>query len=78
MEYTFDDGTKFFFDGRCMNGAAGIYSSYVHGTKGIGVASGRTTVGTPSAIYKGQNTVGETRSGNHRQQPIPTKTNGTS
>src|SRR4030095_13352225 len=33
VEYTFGDGSKFLFDGRCMTGAAGIYSSYVHGTK---------------------------------------------
>lgn len=54
VEYTFKDGTKFFFDGRCMNGAEGIYSSYVHGTKGSGVVSRANDVGTPSAIYKGQ------------------------
>ena len=55
VEYTFADGSKFFFDGRCMTGAAGIYSSYVHGTKGIAVASAANDCGTPSAIYKGQN-----------------------
>ena len=55
VEYTFGDGSKFFFDGRCMTGAAGIYSSYVHGTKGIAVASAANDCGTPSAIYKGQN-----------------------
>ena len=55
VEYTFADGSKFFFDGRCMTGAAGIYSSYVHGTKGIGIASAANDCGTPSAIYKGQN-----------------------
>ncbi len=55
VEYTFADGTKFFFDGRCMNGAAGIYSSYIHGTKGIAVASAANDCGTPSSIYRGQN-----------------------
>ena len=55
VEYTFADGSKFFFDGRCMTGAAGIYSSYVHGTKGIAVASAANDCGAPSAIYKGQN-----------------------
>src|SRR5436309_3002930 len=39
VEYTFADGGKLLFDGRCMEGAAGIYSSYVHGSKGIAVAS---------------------------------------
>jgi len=55
VEYTFQDGSKFFFDGRCMNGAAGIYSSYVHGTKGLGIASAANDCGAPSSIYKGQN-----------------------
>ncbi len=55
VEYTFADGSKFLFDGRCMNGCAGMYSSYVHGTKGIAIASRANDCGTPSAIYKGQN-----------------------
>ena len=55
VEYTFADGSKYFFDGRCMNGAAGIYSSHVHGTKGVAIASAANDCGTPSAIYKGQN-----------------------
>jgi predicted dehydrogenase len=54
VEYTFADGSKFYFDGRCMNGTAGIYSSYVHGTKGMGIASRANDCGGPSAIYKGQ------------------------
>jgi predicted dehydrogenase len=54
VEYTFADGTKMYFDGRCMNGAAGIYSSYVHGTKGMAVAARANDCGGPSAIYKGQ------------------------
>lgn len=55
VEYTFKDGSKFFFDGRCMDGAAGIYSSYVHGTKGIGVVARNGDFGGPQAIFKGQN-----------------------
>lgn len=55
VEYTYADGTKFFFDGRCVNGAHGIYSSYVHGTKGIGIAARAGDFGGPSATYKGQN-----------------------
>lgn len=55
VEYTFQDGSKFFFDGRCMNNTAGIYSSYVHGTKGLAIASRANDCGGPSAIYKGQN-----------------------
>ncbi len=54
VEYTFADGSKFFFDGRCMTGAKGIYSSYIHGTKGYAIASRANDCGGPSAIYKGQ------------------------
>ena len=54
VEYTFADGGKFFFDGRCMTGAAGIYSSYVHGTKGMAVVSSANDCGTPSTMYRGQ------------------------
>jgi len=55
VEYTFPDGSKFFFDGRCVNGAFGKYSSYLHGTKGIAIASRANDCGGPSAIYKGHN-----------------------
>jgi predicted dehydrogenase len=55
VEYTFGDGSKFLFDGRCMDGAEGMYSSYLHGTKGIAIASRANDCGGPSAIYKGQN-----------------------
>jgi predicted dehydrogenase len=53
VEYTFADGTKLFFDGRCMHGAENMYSSYVHGSKGLAVASRDRDCGAPSAIYKG-------------------------
>lgn len=55
VEYTFGDGSKFFFEGRCMEGAAGIYSSYVHGTKGLGVVARAGDFGGPQALYKGHN-----------------------
>ena len=54
VEYTFEDGSKYFFDGRCVTGAAGIYSSHVHGTKGVAIVSAANDCGTPSSIYKGQ------------------------
>ncbi len=54
VEYTFADGTKFFFDGRCMDGAQGIYSSYVHGTKGMAIADPGGDFGAPTSIFKGQ------------------------
>jgi predicted dehydrogenase len=59
VEYTFEDGSKFYYDGRCMDGTAGFYSSAVHGTKGIGIASHAFDCSGPSAIYNGQNAVPE-------------------
>lgn len=59
VEYTYPDGTKFYFDGRCVEGAHGIYSSYLHGTKGVAIASRANDCGGPSAIYKGHNMVDE-------------------
>ncbi len=55
VEYTFADGSKFNFDGRHMIGTLGIYSSYVHGTKGVAVAANHNDYNGPAAIYKGQN-----------------------
>jgi predicted dehydrogenase len=55
VEYTYPDGTKMFFDGRCQNGTLGMFSSYIHGTKGTAIASRAGDCGGPSAIYKGQN-----------------------
>jgi predicted dehydrogenase len=54
VEYTFKDGSKFYFDGRCMDGADTIYHSCVHGTKGLAIASKVNDCGAPSSIYKGQ------------------------
>ena len=54
IEYTFEDGAKLFFDGRCIQGAQSIYSSYVHGSKGLAIASRNGDCGGPSATYKGQ------------------------
>ena len=57
VEYTFNDGAKMFFDGRCMNGCADIYNSYIHGSKGSAVGSSGGDCGGPSAIFKGQSPV---------------------
>ncbi|MGQ9589555.1 MAG: Gfo/Idh/MocA family protein [Planctomycetota bacterium] len=54
VEYTFADGTKFYFDGRCMEGCTDIYSSAIHGTKGMAIASSGGDCGLPSRIYKSQ------------------------
>ena len=61
VEYTFDDGSKMFFDGRCQQGAQSIYASYVHGSKGLGIASASGDCGAPSSIFKGQSPVKENR-----------------
>ena len=53
VEYTFGDGTKLLFDGRCIEGAVPMYSSFIHGTKGCAVASRSGDCGRPSSTYKG-------------------------
>jgi len=59
IEYTFADGTKMFFDGRHVNGAEGIYSSYLHGTKGSAIAARANDCGGPAAIFKNQTMTGK-------------------
>jgi predicted dehydrogenase len=54
VEYTFDDGAKLFFDGRCIEGCDTNYASYAHGTKGVAVVSANGDCGLPSRIYRGQ------------------------
>lgn len=54
VEYTFADGAKLYMDGRCMQGAWPHYSSYVHGSKGMAIASKSGDCGLPSTIYKAQ------------------------
>ena len=62
VEYTFADGSKFIFEGRCMVGTEPRYYSYVHGSKGIAVAATDGDYGSkPSAIYTGQNPVRDKR-----------------
>jgi predicted dehydrogenase len=55
VEYTYADGSKFFFDGRCMSGCIDNFSSYLHGSKGSAIVSRTGDIGIPSGIYKGQN-----------------------
>jgi predicted dehydrogenase len=54
VEYTYADGTKFNFDGRCMTGCDQFYASYLHGTKGSAIASRAGDCGQPSAIFSTQ------------------------
>jgi predicted dehydrogenase len=55
VEYTYADGSKFYFDGRCMTGCQQIYSSYLHGSKGMAIVSKSGDCGQPSSTYKSQN-----------------------
>jgi predicted dehydrogenase len=66
IEYTYGDGTKFFFDGRCMNGCEQYYASYLHGSKGTAIGSKSGDCGLPSSIHNGldptrENVVWESR-----------------
>jgi predicted dehydrogenase len=54
IEYTWADGAKMFFDGRTMTGTQSLYSSYVHGTKGVAIASKSSDCGIPSSTHTGQ------------------------
>ncbi|MBI3877315.1 MAG: Gfo/Idh/MocA family oxidoreductase [Verrucomicrobia bacterium] len=54
VEYTFEDGTKLYMDGRCMIGATPMYHSFVHGTKGMAVAAKSGDCNGPSSTFKGQ------------------------
>jgi predicted dehydrogenase len=54
VEYTYADGTKFFFDGRTIAGCQEIYTSALHGTKGSAIASKHGDCGQPSSTYASQ------------------------
>jgi predicted dehydrogenase len=54
VEYTFEDGSKFYMDGRCNTGALPMYFSNVHGTKGMAIAAKQGDYSGPSSIHKGQ------------------------
>jgi hypothetical protein len=55
VEYTYPDGTKFYFIGRHMNGCHEEFASYAHGTKGAAIIS--TAAHTPGRVrtFKGHN-----------------------
>ncbi len=54
VEYTYADGSKFYFDGRTMPGCQQFYASYLHGSKGMAIASKSGDCGQPSSLYKSQ------------------------
>lgn len=56
VEYTFEDGSKFFMYGRTMMGCKDEFSSIVHGSKGSATVSvGSHHLGRAGRIFKGQN-----------------------
>ncbi|SIO22513.1 Predicted dehydrogenase [Singulisphaera sp. GP187] len=54
VEYTFDDGTKFFLEGRNITGCHQEFASYAHGSKGSAVISTSGHSPAKCRIYKGQ------------------------
>jgi hypothetical protein len=54
VEYTFDDGTKMYIDGRCEEGCQDYYFTHVHGTKGMAVGANSGDCNPPSSIHDGQ------------------------
>lgn len=57
VEYTFEDGSKMFLNGRTMPGCHQEFASYVHGTKGSAVVSTASHTPAKCKIYKGQKMV---------------------
>jgi predicted dehydrogenase len=54
VEYTFGDGSKLFFMGRCIDGAQGAFASYAHGAKGAAVISANGHTPAKCKIWRGQ------------------------
>jgi len=54
VEYTFADGSKFFLEGRNLDGCKSEFASYAHGTKGSAVISTAAHSPAKCRIYKGQ------------------------
>jgi predicted dehydrogenase len=54
IEYTFADGAKFFFQGRCMDGCATRFASYAHGAKGAAIISANGHTPAKCKIFTGQ------------------------
>jgi predicted dehydrogenase len=54
VEYTFADGSKLFFGGRCMEGAANQFASYAHGAKGAALISANGHTPAKCKIWRGQ------------------------
>jgi predicted dehydrogenase len=55
VEYTYADGTKLVFNGRCMTGCLENFSSAMHGTKGSAIVSRSGDCGFPSTTFSSHN-----------------------
>ncbi len=55
VEYTFPDGTKFYFMGRAESGCYAEFASYAHGTKGSAIISTASHTPGRCRTFKGQN-----------------------
>ncbi|MFG0336302.1 MAG: Gfo/Idh/MocA family protein [Maioricimonas sp. JB049] len=54
VEYTFEDGTKLYLEGRTMPGCHKEFASYAHGTKGSAIISTSSHSPAKCRIYSGQ------------------------
>jgi predicted dehydrogenase len=54
VEYTFEDGTKLFLEGRTISGCEQRFASYLHGTKGSAVISKNSHNSGRCPVYKNQ------------------------
>jgi predicted dehydrogenase len=54
VEYTFADGSKFFFMGRCIDGCQNQFASYAHGSKGSAQISVNGHWPSKARIWRGQ------------------------
>ncbi len=54
VEYTFDDGSKLFLEGRNIVGCHNEFASYAHGSKGSAIISTSSHAPSRAKIYKGQ------------------------
>lgn len=55
VQYTFEDGSKFFLEGRNIDGTKAEFASYAHGSKNSAVISTSAHYPAKCRIYKGQN-----------------------
>ncbi len=69
VEYTYADGAKLYMDGRCVTGCHDIYSSYVHGTKGMAIAAKHGDYNGPSSLYTGKNPTRKTMKWESKEIP---------